>query len=194
MLTFALRPQIVLLGDADDIILYLCGELGWELPLPHINTPFSTATENSKVKKRPFTPSHDITPPVRVGNRFVVLPTEWISSRSRLYLPAMSGFLMGLKVENGSRTCKTSFPSHTISPRLRENVLNPSLYHTSLVSQNSKSKSLIEAHIWMRFGLFCHPPMSYTFLNNRKHYFWLMENYWTRPPRGPRNYPSYWAS
>lgn len=77
-LMFALRPQIILLGNADDIIVYLCGELGWELPPPHGKTPLLNITEHSRplqdrVKKRPFTPLHDIAPPNRVRNRSVSL-------------------------------------------------------------------------------------------------------------------------
>ncbi|KAF9444474.1 SIR2-domain-containing protein [Macrolepiota fuliginosa MF-IS2] len=73
-----INPDIVLLGNADDIILHLCGELGWDLPPFSSNTLSQNATGNShlnrdSLKKRPFVPSQDAIPPTRVGNSHVWL-------------------------------------------------------------------------------------------------------------------------
>ncbi|KXN87667.1 NAD-dependent protein deacetylase hst1 [Leucoagaricus sp. SymC.cos] len=72
-----INPDIVLLGNADDIVLYLCGELGWDLTavaagaiLPPSSDP-ELAPGN--LKKRPYTPMHDTPPPSRVGNSHVWL-------------------------------------------------------------------------------------------------------------------------
>ncbi|KAF9564294.1 SIR2-domain-containing protein [Agrocybe pediades] len=84
-----INPDIVLLGNADNVVLHLCKELGWELPLPP--EPVQTATPNPSVtrsqpprrntKKRPTSgDDSDATssqtpppPPERVGDSHVWL-------------------------------------------------------------------------------------------------------------------------
>ncbi|KZT70765.1 SIR2-domain-containing protein [Daedalea quercina L-15889] len=63
-----INPDIVLLGNADDVILHLCRKLGWELPSP--NGRNLAAPSSYSLKKRP---SADLdTEPRRVGDRYVV--------------------------------------------------------------------------------------------------------------------------
>jgi len=52
------NPDIILLGDADGIIQYLCGRLGWELP----------ATQDTNGDQTPPLVDNE---PKRVGNSYV---------------------------------------------------------------------------------------------------------------------------
>ena len=74
--------QIVLLGNADNIVMHLCKELGWELPPPRIPEPTTSVTPpgmrlqpprgNNNLKKRPSASDEDLSesrPPERVGDR-----------------------------------------------------------------------------------------------------------------------------
>ncbi|KAH9840078.1 SIR2-domain-containing protein [Rhodofomes roseus] len=62
-----INPDIVLLGNADDVVLHLCRKLGWDLPGP--NGRSLTAPSTHSLKKRP---SANMDPePQRVGNRRV---------------------------------------------------------------------------------------------------------------------------
>ncbi|KAF8972683.1 DHS-like NAD/FAD-binding domain-containing protein [Flammula alnicola] len=84
-----INPDIVLLGNADDIVLYLCKELGWELPLPREPVqpvqpiqPATNATRlqpprGSNLKKRASADESDYgvrQAPERVGERCIFLP------------------------------------------------------------------------------------------------------------------------
>ncbi|KAF9010436.1 DHS-like NAD/FAD-binding domain-containing protein [Hymenopellis radicata] len=71
-----INPDIVLLGNADNIITHLCSELGWELPPP----PEPTVPNNNRIqaprlnmKKRPSTSPPDAEAPERVGDSHVWL-------------------------------------------------------------------------------------------------------------------------
>ncbi|KAF8199114.1 SIR2-domain-containing protein [Pholiota molesta] len=80
-----INPDIVLLGNADDIVLHLCRELGWELPVPREPAPLAQPTVNatrlqpprgSNLKKRPSSDDSDFStsrPPERVGTSHVWL-------------------------------------------------------------------------------------------------------------------------
>lgn len=64
----AILLQVVLLGNADDIVLHLCRRLGWDLPQP----PTPNANLNAprpNLKKRPSAEFES--EPRRVGNRYV---------------------------------------------------------------------------------------------------------------------------
>ncbi|KAJ3548913.1 hypothetical protein NM688_g5240 [Phlebia brevispora] len=102
-----INPDIVLLGNADDIVQYLCHKLGWILPEPNLplpSEPISTARPN--IRKRPSARFDQ--EPRRVGNSHVWLfegaeGGKWVedleqkyrdSSRSRPSTPS--------QVANGS--------------------------------------------------------------------------------------------
>ncbi|KAF7770640.1 hypothetical protein Agabi119p4_6614 [Agaricus bisporus var. burnettii] len=76
-----INPDIILLGDADAIILYLCEELGWEVPSPETNCAKATSSDSvdqSELlevnhKKRPLTVSDIHKRPTQVGNSYVWL-------------------------------------------------------------------------------------------------------------------------
>jgi len=72
-------PKIVLLGNADDIVLYLCHQLDWQLPPPS-ETIQSTSNQSTRLypsrvnlKKRASTEDRceirEIQPPRQVGER-----------------------------------------------------------------------------------------------------------------------------
>ncbi|TFK17553.1 SIR2-domain-containing protein [Coprinopsis marcescibilis] len=72
-----INPDIVLLGNADDIILHLCDELGWELP-PPVPQPSSgerpqTLRSRGSLKRRFSSDSTQAGKPKRVGNSHVWL-------------------------------------------------------------------------------------------------------------------------
>ena len=68
--------QIVLLGNADDIVLHLCEQLGWELPAPAPTEPTPVSNGRSQpprgsanVKKRVLETIDGAEPPRQVGDR-----------------------------------------------------------------------------------------------------------------------------
>lgn len=66
-----INPDIVLLGDADEIVQYLCGELQWELPPPAAvarpsSAPSLEQCSDKKSGRKPY-------PPKRVGDSHVWL-------------------------------------------------------------------------------------------------------------------------
>jgi hypothetical protein len=78
-LTTLTYSKIALLGNADDIVLYLCRELDWQLPPPG-ETIQSTSNQSARLypprvnlKKRASaedpSETRDILPPRRVGER-----------------------------------------------------------------------------------------------------------------------------
>jgi len=74
-----INPDIVLLGNADDIVHFLCNELGWDLPQPPSpsSTPVSSqshlAPRPTNVKKRPSAEILECQAPTRVGDSHVWL-------------------------------------------------------------------------------------------------------------------------
>ncbi|TFK39446.1 DHS-like NAD/FAD-binding domain-containing protein [Crucibulum laeve] len=78
-----INPDIVLLGNADEIVERLCDELGWELPPPIIlPTPPAVVSSSTSsrlqpprgnLKKRPSTDSRDRNPPRRVDDSHIWL-------------------------------------------------------------------------------------------------------------------------
>jgi len=69
-----INPDIILLGNADEIILYLCEELGWELPPPPaISSSTKVLAPRGNLKKRPSSSERDRQQPQRVGNSHVWL-------------------------------------------------------------------------------------------------------------------------
>ncbi|KAF9482627.1 DHS-like NAD/FAD-binding domain-containing protein [Pholiota conissans] len=81
-----INPDIVLLGNADDIVLHLCNELGWELPVPKepLPSPPQPAVNATRLqpprglmnmKKRPSTEDSEFgsRPPERIGSSHVWL-------------------------------------------------------------------------------------------------------------------------
>ncbi|KAJ7115942.1 DHS-like NAD/FAD-binding domain-containing protein [Mycena epipterygia] len=71
-----INPDIVLLGNADDIIAHLCNKLGWDLPSPQ-NDALSTVGVDSpeflrdKTKKRSAADIHAVEEPRRVGESHI---------------------------------------------------------------------------------------------------------------------------
>ncbi|KAJ7668328.1 DHS-like NAD/FAD-binding domain-containing protein [Mycena rosella] len=69
-----INPDIILLGNADDIIIHLCAKLGWELPPP---TPNSRAASpgflGHKSKKRSAADLDILQEPQRVGESHIWL-------------------------------------------------------------------------------------------------------------------------
>jgi len=74
-----INPDVVLLGNADDIVYFLCNELGWDLPQPPSpsSTPVSSqshlAPRPANVKKRPSAEILECQTPTRVGDSHVWL-------------------------------------------------------------------------------------------------------------------------
>ncbi|KAF9077935.1 DHS-like NAD/FAD-binding domain-containing protein [Rhodocollybia butyracea] len=75
-----INPDIVLLGNADDIVVQLCTELGWDLPPPALSTtpPPSAGRMQRNIKKRPSSGmdqevEEETQQPRRVGNSHVWL-------------------------------------------------------------------------------------------------------------------------
>ncbi|KAF5361809.1 hypothetical protein D9756_002641 [Leucocoprinus leucothites] len=64
-----INPDIILLGNADDIVLHLSQELSWDLDAPASESASPTHIN----KKRPYTPIYESAKPVRVGNSHVWL-------------------------------------------------------------------------------------------------------------------------
>lgn len=58
--------QIIMLGNADDIILYLCSKLTWELPSSKLSVP------DTNTKKR-SSGSRDTVEPERVAERYSIV-------------------------------------------------------------------------------------------------------------------------
>ncbi|CCM02564.1 uncharacterized protein FIBRA_04667 [Fibroporia radiculosa] len=69
-----INPDIVLLGDADDIVQHLCKKIGWDLPEapPRGSSLAAPALGNARLKKRP-SGAFDGAEPERVGNSHVWL-------------------------------------------------------------------------------------------------------------------------
>ncbi|KAJ7504400.1 SIR2-domain-containing protein [Mycena galericulata] len=67
-----INPDIVLLGNADDIIIHLCAKLGWDLPSPN-DAPSSDAPAflQEKTKKRSAADLHALEEPRRVGESHI---------------------------------------------------------------------------------------------------------------------------
>jgi hypothetical protein len=59
--------QIILLGNADDIVSYLCGQLSWELPRT------SNQLQVPRIKKRSSADIVERSAPQRVGNSHIWL-------------------------------------------------------------------------------------------------------------------------
>ncbi|KAJ4470130.1 SIR2-domain-containing protein [Lentinula aciculospora] len=85
-----ISPDIILLGNADDIVTYLCSELGWNLPPPTLPTSSSSSffaerlqPPRGNIKKRPSSrldveSKEASLEPRRVGDRQVILPQIWL--------------------------------------------------------------------------------------------------------------------
>ncbi|KAF8736062.1 hypothetical protein AX14_000936 [Amanita brunnescens Koide BX004] len=72
-----INPDIILLGNADDIIMHLCSKLGWELPPEEEPAPAQGSTRpypsRNNVKKRSRSLLTEDQKPQRVGNSHVWL-------------------------------------------------------------------------------------------------------------------------
>ncbi|KAJ6591597.1 SIR2-domain-containing protein [Mycena vulgaris] len=70
-----INPDIVLLGNSDDIIAHLCTKLGWDLPSPTLPTlsPASPEFIRDRTKKRSMTDLHALEEPRRVGESHIWL-------------------------------------------------------------------------------------------------------------------------
>ncbi|KAF7309793.1 Deacetylase sirtuin-type domain-containing protein [Mycena indigotica] len=66
-----INPDIVLLGDADDIILHLCSRLGWELPLSTAEAGLKPALLRESTRKRSTADLHAQQEPRRIGNSHI---------------------------------------------------------------------------------------------------------------------------
>ncbi|KAH6910039.1 histone deacetylase [Coprinopsis sp. MPI-PUGE-AT-0042] len=72
-----INPDIVLLGNSDDIVLYLVDELGWDLP-PAVarsggDAPVPSKRTRGSLKRRNSSDPRLLRPPVRVGSSHVWL-------------------------------------------------------------------------------------------------------------------------
>ncbi|KAJ7765409.1 SIR2-domain-containing protein [Mycena maculata] len=72
-----INPDIVLLGNADDIIIHLCAKLGWDLPstnvAPRASISDSPPFLQEKIKKRPAADLHASEEPRRAGESHIWL-------------------------------------------------------------------------------------------------------------------------
>ncbi|KAF9266765.1 SIR2-domain-containing protein [Marasmius fiardii PR-910] len=75
-----INPDIVLLGNADDIVMHLCEQLGWELPprgptppIPVLSGRLQPPRGNGNIKKRVSEELLESEPPRRVGDSHVWL-------------------------------------------------------------------------------------------------------------------------
>ncbi|KAJ7442252.1 DHS-like NAD/FAD-binding domain-containing protein, partial [Mycena latifolia] len=70
-----INPDIILLGNADDIIAHLSAKLGWELPSPTLPTSSIASPEflQDKTKKRSAADLHALDEPCRVGESHIWL-------------------------------------------------------------------------------------------------------------------------
>ncbi|TFK90131.1 SIR2-domain-containing protein [Polyporus arcularius HHB13444] len=66
-----INPDIVLLGNADEIVLYLCRRLGWDLPEVTVSSGNQLDTPKRNLRKRPSAEFES--QPRRVGNSHVWL-------------------------------------------------------------------------------------------------------------------------
>ncbi|RDX48151.1 SIR2-domain-containing protein [Lentinus brumalis] len=66
-----INPDIVLLGNADEIVLYLCRRLGWDLPEVTVSSGNQLDTPKRNLRKRPSAEFES--QPQRVGNSHVWL-------------------------------------------------------------------------------------------------------------------------
>ena len=64
-------PQVVLLGNADDVVQHLCRKLGWDLPEPVTSASGQLEAPRPNLKKRPSAEFE--VEPRRVGERYVLL-------------------------------------------------------------------------------------------------------------------------
>ncbi|KAF7796837.1 hypothetical protein EIP86_008021 [Pleurotus ostreatoroseus] len=65
-----INPDIVLLGNADEIVQYLCDRLNWELPEPNLPLTSNLDVARPNLRKRP---SHSVQEPERVADSHVWL-------------------------------------------------------------------------------------------------------------------------
>ncbi|KAI0653162.1 DHS-like NAD/FAD-binding domain-containing protein [Cubamyces menziesii] len=92
-----INPDVVLLGDADDIVLHLCRKLGWDLPEVPTPTP-SLDAPKPNLKKRPSAEFER--EPRRVGNSHVWLfegaeGGRWVEEIERRYPRPAEGEVEG---------------------------------------------------------------------------------------------------
>ncbi|EJF64079.1 SIR2-domain-containing protein [Dichomitus squalens LYAD-421 SS1] len=94
-----INPDVVLLGNADDIILHLCQKLGWDLPEPPLPTTSTHGGSNSGSNSRLNAPTPNLRKrpsaefekePRRVGNSHVWLfegaeGGKWVEEIERKY-------------------------------------------------------------------------------------------------------------
>ncbi|KAJ7242887.1 DHS-like NAD/FAD-binding domain-containing protein, partial [Mycena haematopus] len=60
-----INPDIILLGNADNIIAHLCSKLGWDLPPPMVQS----SEPELQTRKRSAADLHALEEPRRVGER-----------------------------------------------------------------------------------------------------------------------------
>ncbi|KAK7048087.1 deacetylase sirtuin-type domain-containing protein [Favolaschia claudopus] len=84
-----INPDIILLGNADDIISHLCSRLGWNLPSPaaHLSAETTQPEDIIRTKKRSVADLHALEPegPQRVGDSHIWLfegaeGGEWVNN------------------------------------------------------------------------------------------------------------------
>lgn len=75
--------QIVLLGNADEIVLYLCRRLGWDLPEVTVSSGNQLDTPKRNLRKRPSAEFES--QPRRVGNRYVGCATRPVACAYRVH-------------------------------------------------------------------------------------------------------------
>ncbi|KAJ7623240.1 SIR2-domain-containing protein [Roridomyces roridus] len=68
-----INPDIVLLGNADDIILHLCSKLGWQLPPPNGQAASGAPPPLQSERKRSAAELHAVEEPRRVGESHIWL-------------------------------------------------------------------------------------------------------------------------
>ncbi|KAJ7091347.1 SIR2-domain-containing protein [Mycena belliarum] len=68
-----INPDIIFLGNADDIITHLCAKLGWELPSPALPPGVASSESRDNTRKRPAADLHALDEPRRVGESHIWL-------------------------------------------------------------------------------------------------------------------------
>ncbi|KAJ7066609.1 SIR2-domain-containing protein [Mycena amicta] len=66
-----INPDIILLGNADDIIMHLCLKLGWDLPPPTAESPLAPPFLRDNTRKRSAADLHAHEEPRQIGNSHI---------------------------------------------------------------------------------------------------------------------------
>ncbi|KAJ7180645.1 DHS-like NAD/FAD-binding domain-containing protein [Mycena filopes] len=107
-----INPDIILLGNSDDIILYLCNQLGWQLPAP--TNEAGTAPEFLRdTKKRSMSDLHAHAEPRRVGESHIWLfegaeGGDWLENIEQQISGSRAFNIEGQTISNPSSATESS--------------------------------------------------------------------------------------